>query len=51
MEEFIKLVEEMRELQVRYFRSRDRDVLIRSKKAEAKVDQFIKDRREPKLDF
>lgn len=51
MDDFIKLVEEMRKLQKQYFKTRDRDVLIRSKEAERKVDIFIKDLREPKLGF
>jgi len=51
MDDFIKLVEEMRKLQKQYFKTRDRDVLIRSKESERKVDTFIKDLREPKFGF
>lgn len=36
---FAKLVKKMRDLQSLYFKKRDRDVLIKSKEAEAVVDK------------
>jgi hypothetical protein len=41
MEEFIKMVSNMRDLQKQYFRSRDPHTLQACKKAETEVDTFI----------
>ena len=38
----IELVKEMREAQVEYFRTRQKEVLFHAKKMEAKVDSFIR---------
>lgn len=38
----IELVTEMREAQVEYFRTRDKEVLMRAKRMENKVDSFIR---------
>lgn len=36
------LVKEMREAQIEYFRTRDKDVLMRAKRMDNKVDSFIR---------
>lgn len=41
MNEFIELVRQMREAQKEYFRTRDRQVLQRSKALEKRVDALI----------
>ena len=41
MEEFVKLVLELRTLQKQFFKNHDRDTLQKCKEAEKKVDQFI----------
>lgn len=41
MNEFIELVRQMREAQKEYFRTRDKQVLQRSKALEKRVDAFI----------
>ena len=41
MKEFIELVREMRNAQKEYFRTRDKNVLQRSKELERKVDSFL----------
>lgn len=40
-EALIKLVNDVRTLQKEYFRKRDPQVLIRSKQAESKLDEFL----------
>lgn len=40
---FLSAVQEMRTLQVKYFKTRDRDVLIESKAAEKRVDAMVKE--------
>lgn len=44
MNEFIELVREMRDAQKEYFRTRDKNVLQRSKELERKVDTYISQR-------
>ena len=44
MNEFIELVRQMREAQKEYFRTRDKNVLQRSKELERKVDTYISQR-------
>ena len=41
MNDFIKLVKEMREMQKRYFKTRNADVLKESKRLEREVDAEI----------
>ena len=41
MKEFIELVREMRNAQEEYFKTRDKNVLQRSKELERKVDSFL----------
>jgi hypothetical protein len=41
MNEFIELVREMRNAQKEYFKTRDKNVLQRSKELERKVDSFL----------
>lgn len=41
MNEFIELVREMRNAQKEYFKTRDKDVLLKSKELECKVDSFF----------
>lgn len=41
MKELIQAVKLMRELQKKYFRTRDREVLSQSKEAEKRVDAII----------
>ena len=43
LEEFAKLVKDMRHQQRRYFATRNKDVLSESRKLEAKVDAVIND--------
>lgn len=40
--EFIELVKMMRDAQKEYFKTRDRDVLVKSKALEARVDEIVK---------
>lgn len=42
MTEFIQLVREMRKAQKEYFKTRDKDVLAKSKQLEKRVDDEIK---------
>ena len=42
MTEFMQLVREMRKAQKEYFKTRDRDVLAKSKQLEKRVDDEIK---------
>jgi transcription termination factor NusB len=51
MNEFEKMVLEMRELQKEYFRTRDRGVLEKSKQAERKIDEYLNNKTNPKLQF
>lgn len=44
--DFILLVKKMRECQQRYFKTRDKAILIASKQLEASVDKFIAERNE-----
>lgn len=44
MEEFIKLVREMRMWQVRYFRTRSQEALENAKDLEGRVDAYIADK-------
>lgn len=46
--DFANLVEEMREAQKKYFRTRNKDSLDASKALEAKVDKILAERRERK---
>lgn len=48
LNEFVKVVEEMRRLQREYFRTRQSGVLHEAKQAERKVDQMIVDFRKGK---
>lgn len=41
MNEFIGLVREMRNAQKEYFKTRDKNVLLKSKELERKVDSFL----------
>ena len=41
MKQFIELVREMRNAQKEYFKTRDKDVLLKSKELERKVDSFL----------
>lgn len=41
MEEFVRLVFDLRTLQKQFFKNHDRDTLQKCKDAEKKVDQFI----------
>ena len=41
MNEFIELVREMRNAQIEYFKTRDKNVLLKSKELERKVDSFL----------
>lgn len=41
MNEFIELVREMRNAQKEYFKTRDKNVLLKSKELERKVDSFL----------
>ena len=41
MNEFEKLVYEMRSTQTEYFKTRDKSVLLKSKELERKVDSFL----------
>lgn len=41
MNEFIELVNEMRNAQKEYFKTRDKNVLSKSKELERKVDSFL----------
>lgn len=45
MDEFIKLVEQMRIAQKMYFRTRNQHFLIDSKKYETQVDEYIRNYR------
>ncbi|MCX6162226.1 MAG: hypothetical protein NTV87_12945 [Ignavibacteriae bacterium] len=40
---FLAVVSEMRSTQKEYFRTREKDVLIKSKQLESQVDKFIND--------
>lgn len=44
MNEFEKLVYEMRSAQINYFRTRNGDVLQLSKKFEKRVDEYLRDK-------
>jgi hypothetical protein len=44
MNEFEKLVYEMRSAQINYFRTRGKDVLQQSKQLEKRVDEYLKDK-------
>lgn len=41
MNKFIELVREMRDAQKEYFRTRDKNVLLKRKELERKVDSFL----------
>ena len=43
----IKLVQDVRSLQKEYFKKRDPQVLIRSKQAESKLDEFLNPKPKP----
>lgn len=49
MNEFEQLVSEMRNAQREYFRTRDKEVLQRSKELERKVDAYLSNIKTPKL--
>lgn len=44
MNEFEKLVYEMRSAQINYFRTRSKEVLQQSKHLEKRVDEYLKDK-------
>ena len=48
-DEFYKLVEEMRNVQKEYFRTRDANILNESKRLEKAVDNAIKEHEEDKF--
>ena len=48
--DFVLLVKKMRECQQRYFKTRDKAILITSKQLEASVDKFIAERYEHDAD-
>lgn len=45
MNEFEKLVYEMRSAQKEYFRTRSKEVLQQSKQLERRVDEYLKDKK------
>ena len=45
MNEFEKLVYEMRSAQIKYFRTRSKDVLQLSKQLEKRVDEYLVDKK------
>lgn len=47
--EFANLVEQMRDAQKKYFKTRDQSDLKRSKNLEYQVDQFLQQRNQGKL--
>lgn len=49
MDEFMKLVMKMRELQKEYFKNRSPQRLTKAKEYEKKVDKFIHDYHNPKI--
>lgn len=49
MTEFEKLVQDMRKAQKAYFASRDKKILEQSKALEKKVDEYLKNIKQPKL--
>lgn len=49
MNEFEKLVYEMRSAQKEYFRTRSKDVLQQSKQLEKRVDEYLRDRKANQL--
>lgn len=49
MNEFEKLVYEMRSAQKEYFRTRSKDVLQKSKQLEKRVDEYLKDKKNNQL--
>ena len=44
MDEFVKLVYEMRKAQKEYFRTRSKEVLQQSKQLEKRVDEYLRDK-------
>lgn len=44
MNEFVKLVYEMRKAQKEYFRTRSKEVLQQSKQLERRVDEYLRDK-------
>ena len=49
MNEFEKLVYEMRSAQKEYFRTRSKDVLQQSKQLEKRVDEYLKEKENNQL--
>lgn len=49
MNEFEKLVYEMRSAQKEYFRTRSKDVLQQSKQLEKRVDEYLKEKENKQL--
>jgi hypothetical protein len=49
MTEFEILVQQMRKAQKDYFATRDKSILEQSKKIEKQVDEYLKNKVEPKL--
>lgn len=49
MNEFEKLVFEMRSAQINYFRTRSKDVLQLSKQLEKRVDEYLIDKKKNQL--
>ena len=45
-QDFKALVKEMRQAQKKYFRTRDKNVLAKSKELEAKVDEVLSDQQQ-----
>ncbi len=44
MNDFEKLVDEMRSAQINYFRTRSKDVLQQSKQLERRVDEYLREK-------
>lgn len=49
MNEFEKLVYEMRSAQINYFRTRSKEVLQQSKQLEKRVDEYLKEKENRQL--
>lgn len=48
-EQLDKMIRDVRALQKEYFKKRDPQVLIRSKQAESKLDEFLNPPKQPKV--
>ena len=49
MNDFEELVYEMRSAQIKYFRTRDKEVLQQSKQLEKRVDKYLSDKKSDQL--